>query len=165
MTFRGVFHKVQTHKYPHHDEFRRDFLEALKEELRKRCPELAEAVRLIVEYKVGRRKRADTRIGNLIIEFDRPPGKQEDVKGGKIEQLEKYMEALAEKALGATIHGVATNGWRMVFLEKRPGKPVVQSGPQLDFLDGADRLVALLCGQRKLPIIEPEDFVAIFGVW
>jgi len=85
--FQRVFNRVQAGRYASHDDFRHDFLGALKQELRRRCPDLSGVVGLIVEYRVGRRKRADTRIGNFVIEFDRPPRRPEDVKSGKIEQL------------------------------------------------------------------------------
>jgi hypothetical protein len=161
--FKGVSDKVLARQYSNEATFRQEFVEALKNELATQCPDKAALLNPVLEYKVGVRKRADTRLFNVFFEFEIPPPNSAPVTKAKELQLIGYLDKVGKSANvhGNPIFGFVTNGW-FAEIFRYPAAAPFQSG---DFPKVTSSLVALISQSATLGITEPDDFIAIFGTW
>ena len=139
---------------------RQAFVEALKVELKS-----SQCHKYIVEHwfipsldETIKRGRPDIRISNLVIEVE-PPNSG---LGEGRKQLEQYMEELYEKVKGRVeVYGLVTDGSEAeMFRRDDRGPSLVQRG---DMPLVARNLLNLFCSS-KIPIVNPEDLVRLFGV-
>ena len=161
--FKDVYNKVRGNQYANEASFRQDFVEALKNELNAACPERARLVNPVLEYKVGLKKRADTRVFNIFLEFEVPPSNEGNVTRNKEIQILDYLDDLAKvKAKNnSQLLGFVTNGWKAEIF-KYPAKTASQSS---NFMAVSNALIPILCQSANLGITEPDDFIALFGAW
>jgi len=159
--FTMVYKRITTSSYPNEASFRQDFIEALKNELSFSCRRKASLINVILEYKINKRKRADTKICNIIFEFERPSPTKTGISTAKRQQLFSYLSDMHKKYPQTAFYGVITNGWYMEIYKETSQVPLYSGR----FLDGAKYLVMLICiNIQKFSIIEPDDFIAIYGV-
>jgi len=164
--FKRVYEKVQGGQYSSHDTFRQEFIEALKNELSRMCPRILRLINPVLEYRM-KKGRADLRIFNFVFEFDKPSRERSPILQEKKDQLLEYLNGIKDK-LGlksstVKLYGVVTNGWFME-IHERGREPI--SG---DFLNVSQILLNLICSHvkegNKFPLIDPDDFISLFGVW
>lgn len=110
---------------------------------------------------MGLKKRADTRVFNVFFEFEIPPPRQSDVTTAKEVQLLGYLDTIAATAQGKQLIGFVSNGWKAEIFNF-PAKLPSHSG---DLITVSDALVSILCQVQSLGVVEPEDFIAVFGAW
>lgn len=156
-----MYAKASSGRYRTEATFRQEFIEALKHEIARQCPQKASLVNPVLEYKVGLKKRADTRVFNIFFEFEVPPAKQSNVTPAKQKQLLDYLATIASASPGKPLFGMVTNGWSADIFTF-PGKMPSQSG---DLVTVSNALVSILCQMQSFGVVEPEDFIAIFGAW
>ena len=161
--FSDVYSKVAGGGYVNEATFRQEFLEALRNELTRNCPDRARLLNPVLEYKVGLRKRADTRVFNVFFEFEIPTQTSSNVSPEKVTQLFEYLQKITDgtRIRGTDLFGFVTNGWFAQIL-KFPSKRPNQSG---DFIRVTGGLLSLLCNFQSLGVTEPDDFIALFGAW
>jgi hypothetical protein len=157
-----VYAKASSGQYRAEATFRQEFIEALKLEIATQCPQRAALLNPALEYKVGLKKRADTRIFNAVLEFEIPPDKEAPINPVKVEtQLFDYLEKIAVKMPGKPLIGFITNGWHAE-IYKFPARRPSPSGGMVAM---SAALVSLLCQSQSLGVVEPDDFIAVFGAW
>ncbi|MEM4005149.1 MAG: hypothetical protein QXM43_05895 [Desulfurococcaceae archaeon] len=142
-------------------ELRHAFVEALKEELDgSKCDKYVVKGMLIPAldeaFKSGR--RPDIRVSNLVIEVE-PPGA--DLSKGR-EQLFNYMKELHQQIRGKTVvYGLVTNGIKAEFYEYSGKDPkLLLEDSMANVARGA---LERFCSQ-KIPVVDAEDLVRLFGV-
>ncbi|MEM1800533.1 MAG: hypothetical protein QXF58_02195 [Desulfurococcaceae archaeon] len=144
-------------------ELKHAFVEALKKELGgSKCDEYVVKGMLIPAldeaFKSGR--RPDIRVSNLVIEVE-PPGA--DLSKGR-EQLFNYMKELHQQLRGKTVvYGLVTNGIKAEFYEYSGKDPkLLLEDSMANVARGA---LERFCTQEgKIPVVDAEDLVRLFGV-
>lgn len=148
--------------FKNESELRQAFVEALKEELaRSICNRyLVNAWLVPALDETFKRGRPDIRISNLVIEVEPP---NSGLEKGR-EQLKEYMRELYESTGGKVdVYGVVTDGVKAELWIRD------YSGFRCEYCD--DRSMAnvlrkalnLFCSQ-KIPVVNVEDLVRLFGV-
>jgi hypothetical protein len=158
---KDVHARASSGQYKAEATFRQEFIEALKREISTQCPQKAQLINPVLEYKVGLKKRADTRVFNVFFEFEIPPARHSKVTAAKEGQLLDYLATVASSAQGKPLIGFVSNGWEAEIFNF-PARLPSHSG---DLVAVSDSLVNILCQAQSLGVVEPEDFIAVFGAW
>jgi len=159
-SFDDVYQGTISGVFANESELRQAFVEALKSELAKsRCNKYIVGVWLspALDRAVKEGKKPDIRLSNIVIEVERPNAGL----GEGLEQLKQYMEALYRDAGGRVeILGLVTDGREAVLL-KYDGK--YRALRQGRMPEAARELIEVFCSS-KIPVINAEDLVGLFGV-
>lgn len=161
-SFSEVEKDTDSGRFANEPELRHAFIEALKHELGRYCPEnLVEfALTPMLERSVGE-GRPDIRLGNLIIEVEPP---KHDLSVGR-SQLYRYMRDLASTAENLVVRGVVTNGVEAEYYELRRESPELKMRGMLH--EVMSFVLTKFCRDRdreRIPIVTSRDLVDILGV-
>jgi len=159
-SFDDVYRGTISGVFANESELRQAFVEALKNELVKSsCNKYIVGVWLspALDRIIDERKKPDIRLSNIVIEVERPNAGL----GEGLEQLKQYMEVLYRNTGGRIeILGLVTDGREAMLLKYDEKYETLRQG---EMPEVARELIDLFCSS-KIPVINAEDLVDLFGV-
>ena len=165
VSLQDVYRKVRRKAYPNEATFRQSYIEALRHEIQKNHKSLVRIVNPILEYAIKTR-RADLKFLNVIFEFEAPPSYDAPISSSEKQELLDKMQKLFDSISGEErIYGFVTNGWKAEIYGCEPGRRSIIPLYGGDIVTATRHLLNMLDQNRMIPLINPQDFIALFGVW